>query len=289
MENALLNSVLKPTAVTRPTLDNRLDALQAGVPQSRVMLSGSDLEKLLTIVNRSLKVHGRDEFSDWAQGTLPLLLRHETLVCAVNGGRTPGPRIDVFSSVPMPDGQGGAYLRGAGNGLIPDLVRCWRNFDRRPLVYQRAPGAYAGIDKHMAAGLERLPYASLMAHGLSGSDGEPVSFFGLLGLPGPIGAREPCLLDVLVPYLHVAWLRVVLGEQSAAVANGSRGKRRVLTGREIQILRLVQDGKSNSEIGSILDISHLTVKNHVQKILRKLGAQNRTQAVSRSLALKVLT
>jgi DNA-binding CsgD family transcriptional regulator len=38
----------------------------------------------------------------------------------------------------------------------------------------------------------------------------------------------------------------------------------------------------------ILKISPLTVKNHVQKILRKLDVLNRTQAVGKALALRVL-
>ena len=50
-------------------------------------------------------------------------------------------------------------------------------------------------------------------------------------------------------------------------------------GRQIEIMRWVHEGKSNIEIGLILGISALTVKNHVQKILRKLNARNRTEAV----------
>ena len=38
----------------------------------------------------------------------------------------------------------------------------------------------------------------------------------------------------------------------------------------------------------ILSISPLTVKNHIQKILRKLQASNRAQAVSKAIAMKLL-
>jgi len=38
----------------------------------------------------------------------------------------------------------------------------------------------------------------------------------------------------------------------------------------------------------ILKISPMTAKNHVQKILRKLGVLNRTQAVGKALALRIL-
>jgi DNA-binding NarL/FixJ family response regulator len=51
-----------------------------------------------------------------------------------------------------------------------------------------------------------------------------------------------------------------------------------LTNREVQVLRHVALGLSNREIGRSLDISIETVKEHVQNILRKLEAGDRTEA-----------
>jgi DNA-binding NarL/FixJ family response regulator len=51
-----------------------------------------------------------------------------------------------------------------------------------------------------------------------------------------------------------------------------------LTNREMQVLRHVALGLSNREIGSSLQISVETVKEHVQNILRKINAVDRTQA-----------
>ena len=45
---------------------------------------------------------------------------------------------------------------------------------------------------------------------------------------------------------------------------------------------------SNQQIGEVLGISALTVKNHVQKILRKLNAANRAQAVARAMTMNLL-
>ena len=53
-----------------------------------------------------------------------------------------------------------------------------------------------------------------------------------------------------------------------------------LTPREIEILQLISEGTSNKEIGNRLFISEETVKWHVKNILGKLGANDRTQAVS---------
>ena len=51
-----------------------------------------------------------------------------------------------------------------------------------------------------------------------------------------------------------------------------------LTNRETQVLRHVSMGLSNREIGKSLGISIETVKEHMQKILRKLDVNDRTQA-----------
>jgi len=52
-----------------------------------------------------------------------------------------------------------------------------------------------------------------------------------------------------------------------------------LSDREMEVLALVVDGKSNKEIAAQLGISHQTVKNHITSILRKFGVEDRTQAV----------
>lgn len=51
-----------------------------------------------------------------------------------------------------------------------------------------------------------------------------------------------------------------------------------LTERELEILRRIADGQSNKEIALTLSVSVGTVKNHVQDILVKLSASDRTQA-----------
>ncbi|HME05698.1 MAG TPA: response regulator transcription factor [Bryobacteraceae bacterium] len=58
----------------------------------------------------------------------------------------------------------------------------------------------------------------------------------------------------------------------------------VLTLREIDVLRLIAGGNSNKEIAAQLSITEETVKGHVKNVLAKLGANDRTHAVT--IALK---
>src|SRR5712675_623797 len=53
-----------------------------------------------------------------------------------------------------------------------------------------------------------------------------------------------------------------------------------LSSREIEVLRLISGGNANKEIAAQLSISEETVKGHVKSILAKLGANDRTHAVT---------
>lgn len=56
-----------------------------------------------------------------------------------------------------------------------------------------------------------------------------------------------------------------------------------LTAREIGVLRLVALGSSNKRVGLTLNVTEDTVKAHMKAILQKLGASDRTQAVTLAL------
>lgn len=69
-------------------------------------------------------------------------------------------------------------------------------------------------------------------------------------------------------------LRDLLRHHGAAIA-----RRPELTGRELEVLTLVSDGKTSKEIADKLFISENTVRNHVRNILDKLGMKSRFEAV----------
>jgi DNA-binding NarL/FixJ family response regulator len=60
-----------------------------------------------------------------------------------------------------------------------------------------------------------------------------------------------------------------------------------VTGREADVLLWIANGKTNREIGQILEMSPRTVNKHLEQIFRKLGVENRTSAAA--IAIKCLT
>ncbi|WP_047287863.1 response regulator [Pseudomonas protegens] len=67
--------------------------------------------------------------------------------------------------------------------------------------------------------------------------------------------------------------------------NGQAPQAQALTARERQVLGLVAGGFSNREIGEKLGITTGTAKAHVERVIGKLGAADRTQAAVRGVAL----
>ena len=75
--------------------------------------------------------------------------------------------------------------------------------------------------------------------------------------------------------------RHIPAEVAARLADRVAGSQ--LSSREIEVLRLLVSGRRNREVASALDITEGTVKLHVSSILGKLGAEDRTEAVTIAL------
>lgn len=81
-----------------------------------------------------------------------------------------------------------------------------------------------------------------------------------------------------------AQVAAVLAQRLASLAtgrDGDPGAESKLTARELQIIRLVDDGLSNKQIAQTLHIQVATVKNHVHSILEKLNVSRRAEAAAR--------
>jgi transcriptional regulator EpsA len=241
------------------------------------------IESIVLNLDASLRVHARAHFFSWTQGLLQSLIRHELLICTLCLGKPPAFRADGFSmTTPEPAALSDIFLRDTA--VAPALLKSWEEKRFQPVVVDLAvtpigSGAFARE-------AERLGATQLMVHGVHDADGRALSFFTFACRPGSIGPRQVYLAQLLAPAMHAAWVRTQLTRSGGA--NEMASNQGVLTVRELDILKWIYLGKSNFEIGAILKISPLTVKNHVQKILRKLNVVNRTQAIGKSLELRIL-
>jgi DNA-binding NarL/FixJ family response regulator len=163
--------------------------------------------------------------------------------------------------VHLPDGPGLALLaemRTAGwNSAVAISTADDTNAVRAALA--------SGVRGYVVTGARTLPQARPGLNGMNGSGG----------------------LGQLPPHLRERRLAAMSGQAGtmAALAQGSipntmNAGVRELSAREIEVLRLVADGRSNKAIGQTMGLSALTVKSHLARIARKLGTGDRAGMVA---------
>jgi DNA-binding NarL/FixJ family response regulator len=115
---------------------------------------------------------------------------------------------------------------------------------------------------------------------------------GALGfIPKSTGARE----------LHAALLKILDGdiyvpdEMAAAVfepdrtAGTSKDQGSLIKPRQMDVLRLLAEGRANKEIATVLNISEATVKAHIQQLFKVLRVKNRTACVQEATRRHILS
>ena len=248
-------------------------------------LDALQLEFLMLNLAASLRVYARPHFFMWTQGLLQSLIRHEVLICALRAGESLSFRVDSFSTL-VPNAGIFSELLLRDSSAAASLVKDWKERRFRPLVSAAGDGSplWSGA---FARELERVGATQAVMHGNHDANGEVSSFFVFACQSGVVNPRLLHIVQLVVPHMHSAWVRSQICEttENTRLAPAGGG---VLTPREQEILRWIYLGKSNGEVGAILAISPLTVKNHVQKILRKLHVVNRTQAVGKALDARIL-
>ncbi|HLQ32746.1 MAG TPA: response regulator transcription factor [Chloroflexota bacterium] len=109
------------------------------------------------------------------------------------------------------------------------------------------------------------------------------------------GARGYLLKDAPREELFRAVRAVARGESllqpnvAARLVNRFAVLSRQLSDRELEVLRCMARGLANKEIAAELSISETTVKTHVTNIFQKLGATDRTQAVTLALQRQLIS
>ena len=260
-----------------------------GADQDEWTLASADSTVLLASIVSAAQVRRRYQFFVWTQAQLQQVLPHGVLVCGVARANGCGMFFDHFYSRPIQPSTL-ARLCHPRQGIVAELAENWRARGCDPMSVTRGDG-FDAVSR-LANELHGLALGDTVVHGIpsehhvSGAH----ALFAAVSLQAAPTARELRLVQALVPSMFGAYCRALMREEPAEHGGSREGVESgaALSDREIQILRWVRDGKSNQEIGAILSISPLTVKNHMQRILRKLQASNRTQAVSKAMAMKLL-
>jgi transcriptional regulator EpsA len=254
-------------------------------------LTAKDLERFYSLVNEVLGVRKHVDLMNWLLGSLQRYLPHEILIAAWGDFHRGVIHYDIISSIPGVRSENA--MAEALAPLLTGLFNRWIAQDRKPFVLNVGHES-SQWDSMVGSGpiVEAMQnMRSSLVHGINDQRGRHDCLYVFFSKHPKRRRNESNALKVLMPYIDSALRQVDLlpnqYPQSPPVANTeepsaelSQVDNGLLSDREAEIMKWVAMGKTNGEIGSILNVSSFTIKNHMQRIFKKLDVFNRAQAVS---------
>ncbi len=233
------------------------------------------------------------DLMNWLQGDVQQHLPHDILVAAWGDFHLGLIHYDVVSALPGVRSENAAVE--SITPLLATWFKRWISVDRKPLVVHCGQAGFlwegALVDLAITAAMRGM--RSALVHGISDQRGRHDCLYVWFNSQAQRHSKERIALKYLLPYVDCALRQVDLlphqypagrlNEAAPAVTaihptNADTGA--ALNELEVDIMKWASLGKTNSEISSILDVSSFTVKNHMQRIFRKLDVFSRAQAIS---------
>ena len=240
----------------------------------------------MDVIADSLRVSQRSHLFNWLQGSFQYLLGHEVMICGVKLSDHDAYHYEYFTSTRYFKDTHFNEVIKQDVGIVSKAVNLW-NATTLP-VFINDQSRTANYNNYSVftfaeADLKNSELNSFVAHGFGDNHSKISSVVIFARLHKQLNSNRAHILALIMPHLHSALIRVT-SNRTNTVMNGNQVTINI-TGRESEILQWMHMGKTNWEISTILDISPLTVKNHVQNILRKLDVQNRGQAAVKAAKL----
>jgi transcriptional regulator EpsA len=260
-------------------------AKPAPAPAKACELDAEQSARFLRIVSQGTLVKCHFEIFRWLNSELQQFLPHDILIAAWGDFEQWSLKFDITSGLP------GVRTAQLAQCPVDDFVRKaharWLEAGRQPLLLRSEDA----LQPHLCscpihAALRGM--RALLVHGTrdqrSGNDSLYIALSAGSLIRGRSRQRLLSLVDALVAQIDGAFRRIAalpLPVPALTVPHGGACGVLDLSEREREILESVCEGKTNIDIAVALAISPFTVKNHMQRIFRKIGVNNRTHAAAR--------
>jgi transcriptional regulator EpsA len=253
--------------------------------KSHAPLFSEDPAHYTALITQATAITRHADLLEWLRGDVQYFLPHDILMVGWGDFQEGVIQHDILSELPgvrsYADGTDGVpFLLGRlhDHWVAAGGQPCLLNFSQFEYLLGNAslPGSFT----HTLADMR-----SVLVHAMHDERARQdclYAFFRADEIPRESGLKA---MRMLMPAIDNALRQMALLPQQhpqavVTVRNGADDASG-LSERETQIMAWVAMGKTNAEIGTILNISGYTVKNHMQRIFQKLNVFNRAQAVSR--------
>ena len=259
-------------------------------------LSIAERARCFDVLTEVAHIRTQLDLVNWLRGGVQYFMPHDILVAAWGDFQRGAIGHDIVS--PLRGVRTAQADRSALVSRLQELFASWSAVNKQPYVVpaERLNGVLG-----LAPQQDPLPSTapamhSAMVHGLRDLRGEQDCLYVVLSREAIAEKAGAAAMTALLPHIDLAMRQAALPPRTttqgsacivpAQITISRHGPDQAMpdngmTGRELQIMQWVEMGKTNQEIGTILDISAFTVKNHLQRIFKKLDVYNRAQAVSR--------
>lgn len=250
-------------------------------------LTDHEREQFIELIHESLRIKTHLQLFLWLQGRLQQHLPHDILIAAWGDfsigliyfdviSALPGVRTEKINKDNLTRFLKRLFTYWESNGCTPSLLSMEECIN---LMGETGCEVIAQNFSNMKC---------VLVHAIKDFRGRHDCLYMLLSKAKTHPKRVCTMFEALLPYIDTSLRKVPhLPKQvpNAALTGDPRepgiDSFSGVTPREAEIMRLVRVGKTNNEIGKILDISAFTVKNHLQRIFKKFNVGSRTQAVAK--------
>lgn len=251
-------------------------------------LSSDELHHFHQVVTRSVEIRTHFDMLAWLQGEMQRYLPHDILIATWGNFERGNLQHDVISTLH------GVRSNDADTDTINPLMRTlhtrWTEFGRKPFSLNARQTGFLLGDGNLknAVGDALQTMRSAIVHGVIDERGNHHCLYVGFSARSEFSPAGRGAMATVLPYIDTALRQVThLPHQNSHRRRSADRAQPVvdpdynLSERESEVLHWVARGKTNPEIAMILDISAFTVKNHMQRVFKKLDVTNRAQAVSK--------
>jgi DNA-binding CsgD family transcriptional regulator len=229
--------------------------------------SPEQTNKFMALIDACHQLKTEQDFKDVVIGPLRDIVPHECAVCGI--GERGKLAIDYLINVDFPVHYFDYVITKKTSKVILNspVAQLWASEPKTKFVSDLDTMNTANALWSKA--VEKYNIRNMLVSGLHDLSGNKTSYFCFANCAEGNNDWYAYVVDLITPHLHKALTTIC---RKGAILDNDCFE---LTAREIEVLKLVAMGLTNTQLGGRLFISENTVKNHVQSIFKKLNVVNK--------------
>lgn len=235
-------------------------------------------ERMFSVIQRSYAIQKHIDFFTWLQDSVNEFVPHDMLLTGWGEFRNKEEatkiNYDVASNLKDIHTQSILDAPQEIDPLMSYLYQKWVENNRRWYTLNELNHQELGPDGAEGFSSKLKQLNSLLVYGVSDLRGNNECLYVFFSR-NRFFLVQDFVMGMIMPHIDNALRKIQhLAPAQASVLPSE------LTSRELEIIHWVKSGKTNQEIGMILEISQNTVKSHLKRIFNKLNVSRRAQAVA---------